>query len=72
MRTYEADGITMRLDFFEEYLRVALIRTEEPLIPTWSVCPGVGEVPIEGRDKLSTEGFRREVQHTKEELSHHC
>ncbi|MCR5072370.1 MAG: hypothetical protein K6A39_00895 [Clostridiales bacterium] len=72
MRIYETDGITMRLDFFEDYFRVALIRTAEPLIPTWSVCPGAGEVPIEGRDRLSTEGFRLaspEIFEDREELS---
>ncbi|MBR0041193.1 MAG: hypothetical protein IJP64_07420 [Oscillospiraceae bacterium] len=56
-RVYTADGVTMRLDFLEDMLRVALLRPELPLVPTWSVCPE-GEVPLEGRDKLSTEGFR--------------
>ena len=55
-RVYEADGVRMRLDFFEHMLRVSLLRSE-PLLPTWSVCPGGGDVPLEGRDKLSTEGF---------------
>ena len=58
MRTYGADNITMRLDFLEDCLRVALIRNDKPLVPTWSVCPGANDVPLEGRDKLSTEGFR--------------
>ena len=56
-RIYAADGVTMRLDFFDHILRVALIRDGAPLFPTWSVCPGGGEVPLEGRDRLSTEGF---------------
>ena len=56
-RVYGADGVTMRLDFFENMLRVALLRPEVPLVPTWSVCPDGREVPLEGRDKLSTEGF---------------
>ena len=55
-RVYEADGVRMRLDFFEHMLRVSLLR-EEPLLPTWSVCPGGGDTPLEGRDKLSVEGF---------------
>ena len=55
-RIYEADGAAMRLDFFENMLRVSLLR-KEPLLPTWSVCPDGGEVPLEGRDKLSVEGF---------------
>ncbi len=57
MRVYAADGVTMRLDFFDHMLRVALLRGGTRLLPTWSVCPGGGEVPLEGRDKLSTEGF---------------
>lgn len=56
-RVYGADGVTMRLDFFENMLRVALLRPELPLVPTWSVCPNGGELPLEGRNKLSTEGF---------------
>ena len=57
-RSYAADGVTMRLDFFEDMLRVALLRPDVPLVPTWSVCPGGTEMPREGRDKLSTEGLR--------------
>ena len=57
VRVYEADGVRMRLDFFEHMLRVSLLRRGTRLLPTWSVCPGGGEVPLEGRGKLSTEGF---------------
>ena len=56
MRQYVADGVTMRMDFFDHIVRVALLRPKTPLLPTWSVCPG-GECPLSGRDKLSTEGF---------------
>lgn len=56
-RVYAADGVRMRLDFFEDMLRVALLHEGTALLPTWSVCPGGGEVPLAGRDKLSTEGF---------------
>ena len=56
-RVYAADGVTMRLDFLDHILRVALLRGGVPLLPTWSVCPGGGELPLEGRDKLSTDGF---------------
>ena len=56
-RVYAADGVTMRLDFFEQMLRVALLHEGAQRLPTWSVCPGGGELPLEGRDKLSTEGF---------------
>ena len=57
-RIYRADGITMRLDFFENILRVAMTRDGSRLLPTWSICPGGYEMPLSGRDKLSTEGFR--------------
>ncbi len=56
-RVYAADGVTMRLDFCESMLRAALLREGTRLLPTWSVCPGGGELPLEGRDKLSTEGL---------------
>ena len=56
-REYTADGVTMRLDFLEGMLRVALLREGTPLLPTWSVCPGKADCPREGRDKLSLEGF---------------
>ncbi len=56
-RLYGADGVTVRLDFLSHMLRVAVLRQEQPLLPTWSVCPAGGEVPLEGRDKLSLEGF---------------
>ena len=54
---YEADGVTVRLDFIEGILRVAVIRDREQLLPTWSIAPE-GDCPLEGRNKLSTEGFR--------------
>ena len=57
-RVYAADGVTMRLDFLEDILRVALLRPGVPLVPTWSVCPDGRELPLEGRGKLSTVGFR--------------
>ena len=56
-RVYEADGVRMRLDFFDHMLRVALVREGVPLVPTWSVCPAGGDAPLFGRDKLSTEGL---------------
>ena len=57
-REYAADGVTMRLDFLEGMLRVALLRDGTPLLPTWSVWPGAGDCPLTGRDKLSTEGLQ--------------
>lgn len=69
---YEADGVTMRLDFLEHMLRVALLRADTPLLPTWSVCPGAADCPLEGRGKLSLEGLRvcaPAVIETEDELS---
>ena len=56
-RVYGADGVHMRLDFLAHMLRVALVRENVPLVPTWSVCPAGADVPLEGRDRLSVEGF---------------
>ncbi|MBP5224931.1 MAG: hypothetical protein J6Z38_05045 [Lachnospiraceae bacterium] len=56
--TYRADGVTMRVDLLEHMLRVALLRPGVPVVPTWSVCPGEQDCPVEGRDKLSLEGLR--------------
>ena len=56
-RVYAADGVSMRLDFFPDMLRVALLREGIPLLPTWSVWPLPGDCPLEGRDKLSVEGL---------------
>ena len=71
MRAYHADGVTMRLDFFNNILRVALLRDDSALLPTWSVCPGEEDCPLEGRDKLSAEGFETQtpdVEETEESL----
>ena len=56
-REYRADGIALRLDFFEGMLRVAVLPRGKALLHTWSVCPEGKDCPLEGRDKLSTEGF---------------
>ena len=56
VRVYEADGVAARLDFFDHILRVAIVRQNVPLLHTWSVCPD-GNMPLAGRDKLSTDGF---------------
>lgn len=56
-REYEADGVVMRLDFYENMLRVALLHPDIPLLPTWSICPGKEDCPIEGRNKLSSDGL---------------
>ena len=66
-RVYAADGMTVRLDYLAHMLRVAVLRDGIPLLPTWSVCPGGGDCPLEGRDKLSTEGFSCLAPEVREE-----
>ncbi|MCR5822882.1 MAG: hypothetical protein K6G60_00460 [Lachnospiraceae bacterium] len=52
----EGKSIEGRLDFFRNILRVALVRNDVPLFPTYTVCPD-GICSREGRDKLSIAGF---------------
>ncbi len=54
---FRSEQHTIRLDFFEQMLRVAVLRDDTYLIPTWTVCPE-GDCPKEGRDKLSVEGLK--------------
>ena len=63
---YRSDGVSVRLDFFRNILRVAVLRDGCELLPTWSVCPGSSVCPLEGRDKLSTDGFVKEAPVTEE------
>lgn len=58
-RVYRDGNISVRLDFFDSVLRVAILKDDEYLIPTYTVAPGTTPVPKEGRDKLSTEGFKK-------------
>ena len=67
MRLYRADGVSARLDFFSHMLRVAIIHEGEPVLPTWSVCPGEADCPREGRDKLSTAGFECQSPNVEED-----
>ena len=69
-RVYKADDITVRLDFFKSMYRVAILRDEEPLMPTYSVCPGDSVINKEGRDKLSTKGFETVTPTVKETDTH--
>ena len=66
MRIYKADGVTVRLDFFRHMLRVAIVRQNVPLLPTWSVCPNA-DMPLMGRDKLSVDGFLSETPEVVED-----
>ncbi len=56
-RKYRDGDVSVRLDFFDSILRVAILRDGEYLMPTYTVAPDGCAVPKEGRDKLSTEGF---------------
>lgn len=66
-RTYYADHNTIRLDFMEHMLRVALLQDDVPLLPTYTIRPripsdpapgrGLADFPKEGRPKLATEGL---------------
>lgn len=53
----EAAGVTARLDFFSFGFRVALLRDDVPLLPTYTICPHGCEIDRFGRDKLSTDGL---------------
>lgn len=56
-RIYESEKNRVRLDFFDHVLRVAILRDDTYLFPTYTVCPEPAVCPREGRDKLSVEGF---------------
>lgn len=66
-RIYHADNSFVRIDFFAHMFRVAILRDDTPLFPTYTICPDevtsskVGDwlynLPMKGRDKLSTEGL---------------
>ncbi len=49
----------VRLDFIAGCLRVSMYRINADLFPTFSICPD-GEMPENGRDKLSLAGFKLE------------
>jgi len=54
---YKAEGTLARVDFLSEtLLRVAISAEGEKLRPTYAVCPA-GEMPREGRERLSLDGF---------------
>ncbi|MBP5151812.1 MAG: hypothetical protein ILP13_02715, partial [Lachnospiraceae bacterium] len=60
LESEEAGSLEARLDFFEGAMRVAFVRKDVPLFPTYTVCPD-GKCERTGRDKLSTEGFKTVV-----------
>ncbi|MCR5311473.1 MAG: hypothetical protein K6E32_08685 [Lachnospiraceae bacterium] len=57
LESEETGSIEARLDFFEGAIRVAFVRREVPLFPTYTVSPD-GKCERTGRDKLSTAGFK--------------
>ena len=65
------DRIQARIDFFDHVVRVAFTRDEEPLMPTYTVCPD-GVCPREGRDKLSAAGFETVVPAVSGDASKVC
>ena len=52
-RIYQCDGVTMRIDFIRDMLRVSLLKNND-LLPTFSIDP---DRKNETRDKLSLDGF---------------
>ena len=60
-RLYQSEDIFARLDTFEHVLRVAIYKKGARLFPTYSICPD-NNMPRHGRDRLSTEGFRKVPQ----------
>ncbi|MBO4541200.1 MAG: hypothetical protein J5736_04415, partial [Bacilli bacterium] len=53
---FASSSIRVRLDFLDGSLRVALYQEGVYLFPTFCIAPN-DEMPEEGRDKLSLEGF---------------
>jgi len=53
----ESDN-NVRLDFFENVMRVAVYKDDARIFPTFTVCPEDSVMPYSGRDKLSKEGFK--------------
>jgi alpha-glucosidase len=54
---YKTEGLTTRVEFLSESLvRISILPEGVQLRPTYSVCPE-GEMPREGRDRLSLKGF---------------
>ncbi len=63
--TFRSEGLRARLDFYENMLRVAVYREGVRLFPTFSVCPE-GDMPYEGRDRLSNAGLKTVTADCKE------
>ncbi len=55
-RIYKCDDVNMRIDFIRDMFKVSLIRNED-LLPTFSINPDRRDLSLQGRDKLSLDGF---------------
>ena len=69
---FKSEDTNIRLDFFNHFMRVAIFKDNQRILPTFSVCPGDTKMPLSGRDKLSTEGFeaiKPEVKLSEKEVS---
>jgi len=55
--TFKSEDTNIQLDFFNHMMRVAVLKDNQRILPTFSVCPGDSQMPLTGRNKLSTEGF---------------
>ena len=56
---FKESDINARLDFFKDMVRVAIYKDGSNFFNTFSVCPD-GDMPYEGRDKLSCKGLMGE------------
>jgi len=56
-RYYKENDTNIRIDFFENVLRIAIYKDNTRLFPTYSICPGDSIMPRHGRDRLSIDGF---------------
>lgn len=65
-REYKEGGVKVRLDFFEHILRVAIIRDNEELLPTYTVCPEPRTCDRFGNSKLDVTGFKQIIPLTSE------
>lgn len=54
---FKEGNINLKINFFENMLRVAIYKDASRIFPTFSVCPD-GNMPKEGRNKLSIEGLK--------------
>jgi alpha-glucosidase len=61
-RVYTADDIEARFDFLDHMLRVAIVKKDVRLFPTFTVSPGTSVMPRHGRHKMSLVGLNTNPQ----------